>query len=163
MYKNTSKTVFWNTRILTLTTQWIWVLIKDWSDCQIPGGKCRGEGCEANFLSWNFRTFTERTILCRRHADFPVPQSRKCAQKWAISRQGQLRKSHEVKREKTSPCSLQSPVFTVQTVCCPGLFSPGVEEKSAASSHFYFWEDSSARQASAEMCYSYPTCWREKP
>lgn len=153
MYKCTSKTVFWNTRIHTHTTQWICVLIKDWSDCQIPGGKRRQEGCEANFLSWNFRTFTERTILCRRHADFPVPQSRKSAQKWAISRQGQLRKSHEVHREKTWPCSLQSPVFAVQTVCCPGLLSAGVEEKSAAvPSHYYFWEDSPARQASAEMC-----------
>lgn len=158
MYKSISKTVFWNIHILTLTTQWIYVLIKDWSDCQVPGGKCRKEGCEANFLSWNFRTVTERAILYRRHTDFPVPQSRKSAEKQAISRQGQLRKPHELHREKTLPCTLRSPVFTVQTVCCPGLlsppWSPGVEEKSAASSHYYFWEDSSIRHKASERCVS---------
>lgn len=111
------KSIFQNIHILTLKTQWICALVQDWGDCQLLDSKCREEGHEANLISWNFRAITERTILCRR-CIFLCHKAGNLPRKQAVPGRVQLRKSHEVHREKTSPCSLPSPVSSVYSADC---------------------------------------------
>lgn len=102
-----------------------------WSDCQVLGIGWGWGGRETNFLSWMFRTKTEKKI--------PVPEDMKilaCCKagnvprkQTAVSCEFSSESSTEVHRETTVACSLVSPVFTVQGVCCPYLLSPhGLQE-----------------------------------